>query len=481
MSISGSVTSREFDPSINYESAEYYSSNDAEANANVGPGYESQSGDGSGARMKSGPTGADGRPSHYVGAFVSNGIKEGSASATNLDAAGNTSEPNGTRHVSFRVDTKNTDPIISALQDQGYIPNEPVFDLGQISTAVLERAVDDGLLVWQNGELVVSPQYTPGELFDAEATNTDTEVPVNDEATASDAAETSGEDTDSSVTEDSASTPVEGEETAAVDGEVDQDAPLRFETYPIHPTNGPAGDYIFEQDAEGTITVTDPLAGKHTITEEQLEAAGLSGNSYFGDIARAIGSGRIVLGNSAEGTGAEPTASTTAEIAPDHPYYIEQNADGSGFTYKFKDGPGYLEIPDAALESVGLSSNSTAAEVAQKFAQKALVHRDGEIQSTIATSSDSYGRGFTLWDADGDNIGAGYFVEFSGEGHHAGVTQIPEEVLDAAGLTEAAYRTAENVAAKIASGEIVWNSEADNGSGGKGAWVAANPSTGSAA
>ena len=76
-----------------------------------------------------------------------------------------------------------------------------------------------------------------------------------------------------------------------------------------------------------------------------------------------------------------------------------------------------------------------------------------------------------VWDASGDEIGAGYFVQFTGEGHHQGVTQIPDEVLKKAGLTTAADRTAERVGLLIEMGIIVWDSQEQNDQGGLGEWV----------
>lgn len=441
MGTSGSVTSRQYDSSIDYQSEEYFSNNDSEAMAGVAPGYQTNPDDDRGDRLKAGPAGDDGEPTAYAGAFVTNGVAGDSASGRNLEAAGNSEEADGTRFISFRVDARNTDSIISALQDQGYIPNEPVENLGQLSIAVLERAVDDGLLIWQNGELVVSPQYTPGEIFDPEAAAVD--ETASDEGVA------------------------EVDEIASDDEDTD---PLRFETYPLFPANAPQGDYVFEQDAEGVITVTDPQGVDHTLTDDQLEAVGLSSRSQFGDIARAIGSGEIVLDGSAQSDEVGAAGSNTAEISPDHPYHIEKHADGS-FTFNLTVGTGKIEVSDSVLAAVGLNRNSTAEEVAAKFADKALVYRDGEIQATVSNTTDHANREVMVWDASGDEIGAGYFVQFTGEGHHQGVTQIPDSVLISAGLPTAADRTAERVASLIEMGIIVWDSEEQNDQGGLGEWV----------
>ena len=477
MGTSGSVTSRQYDSSIDYQGEEYFSNNDAEAMTGVAPGYQTNPDDHRGDRLKAGPAGDDGEPTAYAGAFITNGVAGDSASGRNLEAAGNSEEPDGTRFIAFRVDARNTDSIISALQDQGYIPNEPVENLGQLSIAVLERAVDDGLLIWQNGELVVSPQYTPGEIFDPEAaavdeTASDEEVAEVDE-TASDEEGAEVEEPASGEEGAEVEEPASGEQAATVDETVSDDEdtnPLRFETYPLSPANAPQGDYVFEQNAEGVVTVTDPRAVKHTLTDDQLAAAGLSKNSHFGDIGRAIESGEIVLDGSAQSDDVGAAGSNTAEISPDHPYHIEKHADGS-FTYNLTVGTGKVEVSDSVLAAVGLNRNSTAEEVAAKFADKTLVYRDGEIQATVSNTTDHANREVMVWDASGDEIGAGYFVQFTGEGHHQGVTQIPDEVLKKAGLTTAADRTAERVGLLIEMGIIVWDSQEQNDQGGLGEWV----------
>ena len=159
---------------------------------------------------------------------------------------------------------------------------------------------------------------------------------------------------------------------------------------------------------------------------------------------------------------------------PGQSYSIQANESGNGWVVK-SDNPRYapLEIPEAALNAVGLSSSSTAEEVAAKFADGALVMRNGEVQATIAEAVDPQGNAATVWDSNGGQIGSGYFVEFTnGDGNiPKGQIQIPEDVLVQAGLTDPDSRTAENVAQLIADGKIAYQSGDPSKPDDKGTWV----------
>jgi hypothetical protein len=359
MGATGSVTTREFNPETNYESDEYFSSNDASVNG---------SDDGSARLTPSQEVDASGQPTHYEGGFVTNGIKKGTHSDKNLEASGNSADENGVRTVKYKVSAANTDSIVSALQDQGYIPNTPVNSIGQVSSAVLERAVDEGLLVWQDGELVVSPNYEPGEIFVDASVETGAETQGQaDSAEASDGPTATSTSAGESAADSSPSTTPESttsEISTAPESETRQLS-----------VNGQSGDYVFSRDEDGNVSVKDGRGVNHQLTDEQLKTVGLTRRSTFEDIGTAVEEGRLVLGEQP----APDKPLTAATVQDGNGYSVTvyaRNPDNlsEGFNIKIPSEGIDLWLTTAAFNAAGFDESTTVQDIAQEVANGNILY-----------------------------------------------------------------------------------------------------------
>lgn len=447
MGASDSVTSVRYDTSLNYDSEESFSSKDALANGSE---------DGSARLTPSEEVDANGQPTHYEGGFVTNGIKTGSQSDKNLEAAGNFADDHGIREVKYKVSAANTNPIVSALQDQGYIPNTPVNSVGQVSSAVLESALDDGLLVWNGGELVVSSNYEPGEVF--------MDVPV--ETAFETQGQTNSGETSSSDTATSTGT---GESAADLSNSTDSGVETR-----LLKVNGQSGDHVFSRDQAGNVSVKDGRGEDHQLTDEQLEGADLTRRSTFEDIGTAIEKGRITLGvpdtEEAGSTVPEEDGATGTE-GVSAPIYEEAQLGSSGHKiikagspsgsviYNEKTAHGY-SISEPALNAVGLNGNASAAEISTKFKTGELSFNleDGGVRASVVKVDDQNGFPVTVSEVNRANRQEGFKIRL-GERSETEFHLSTAVYVDA-GLN--ADSTAADVAEKIKSGVIAFNNDVNH-------------------